>query len=251
MQFVDMWILEHITFLRVPIELLLLDIYSLREQWNSRCRGITPARVRRSLLELYGDGKVVLYKDINKDDELDADDQVPATEQDVDLLAGGAMDEIARAGMVVQRTVSGFTAWSEWKDFDWNNYSSFQNDRYEFSDLRRLSTIEIFAATSHKLLHEIQHAPELHGIMIDAGNLSCEVTSTWVINEAVTLPWCYHIRTKGRELNVGSDEELAKSEKATEGLCKVLKDSFLQWELEGRLQRFSFEPGGIRGDEGR
>jgi hypothetical protein len=68
MQFVDMWILEHITFLRVPIELLLLDIYSLREQWNSRCRGITPARVRRSLLELYGDGKVVLYKDINKDD---------------------------------------------------------------------------------------------------------------------------------------------------------------------------------------
>jgi hypothetical protein len=236
MRFVDMWVLDRIDFSYVPIELLLFELHDLREQWNSQCSGITPKRVVDSVLHMHTCGEIALYRR-NKNEFVDHTlEQVVATRDDIEVLRKGTLEDVRISGLVVARTPLGYAVWYQWKDYDWNNYSTFEFEPEDTNNLVRPGSIEIFAATWHRLLYEIRHAPDLHAAMVVPFPAKCEVTAQWAINTMVSLPWCFHFRSKGQLLYASSDFELIANEKATESLCMKLESAVLQWDLKGRKE---------------
>ena len=112
MRFVDNWILSH-TALESPFVFsLLYEGRALRDQWNEKARGITPDRVRKSILNLCHSGHVQVFDTSLQNDRL-------LTVSETEVAIGLSFDDLQQLQLAIKTTQKGFSEWERITEKDW------------------------------------------------------------------------------------------------------------------------------------
>lgn len=229
MKFVDMWILSCIEFDQVPLRLLLFDRRELREQWKPNCNGITPTRVKSSILHLCSTQELQIFR---LDQQSGCNQQfirVPTADA-AETMRRSSIDELRDSNLFVSVTSDGFESWNKWSAYDWSNHSAFELDPDDYPSVDGPGWIDLRCASWRKMIFEIRHAPDLNNVMLQAIAATCSIRPLWAISEMLTLPWCFHLRARAIEIGFTSDALVDETECSSESLCSELEKEFVKWE---------------------
>jgi hypothetical protein len=231
MRFVEMWILGRLTTNYHPLELLLLERRSLREQWNSPCRGITPRRVIDGIIALSSKQHVSILQ--LQDECSEPSDPFFPSSSEIRSISTETVEEIIRHGWRVTITRFGYESWEKWAQYDWAAHVEVDFDWDGHPSVASPGWINVRAASCQKLMYAVRHLQESHGLMILSDSASCSIAPSWAVNDFITLPLCFDLRARAVQIDFIDDNALRAEEDVGEQLWAKWEEVLAQWQFRG------------------
>lgn len=200
-----------------PISLLLLDSRELRSQWNDPSFGITPDRVRASILRLMKSGDVLVYRASG-----DVRDELSSKEA-ADVLRSSSPDKLR--GMMLGLTMPGSCRWEAVSGYNWEKYSVIEGDSEEDN------AYSIRSVSWRTMLHAMRHLIPTYYMVSSLLPWQDEVITPWAPTYWESFLYGFRLQFAAID-NLGAldDVTLCELEEETYVRCEVLQQKYLSWE---------------------
>lgn len=204
LKFVESWILSRLSDSRPQIKLLLLPAHQLRRQWNTRCDGISPARVRSSLLHLLEVGDIQLYGN-------SSDGATVNVKVDFNSISP------AFRSMRVELTAKGSQRWEILSNYDWLRHGAVTS-----SSINDRDYCHLVAGSGRHASYLVRNHIAMFGRVIRADTLEWEIVTPWQATYWKSVP--FGVSVSAETSILGNSDELAvyNSEVELEAKCEEM-----------------------------